>query len=194
MAAPSRQTKVLVALLVSIVVGIIILNLLGHNPPSAGAFCLSRYYSLVPVEKAVFCRAPRTTGYWKYIEIYYSGGNSRLTYSSKNSTQQSNSLGNVAGNEGINSHFIVCNGHIGHDGQILPTERWQRQWPLNSQSPNHIQTSTERRRAIYICVLANGKTTNTTQFQIKRTEALVAELCRKFKIPPEFIYYPSGWQ
>jgi len=72
----SRQTKVLVALLVSIVLCTIILNVLGHNPPSAGAFCLSQYYRLVPVEKLVRSREVDRPGYWKWIEIYKSDGGS----------------------------------------------------------------------------------------------------------------------
>jgi hypothetical protein len=104
------------------------------------------------------------------------------------------SLGNVSGHNDVDCHFIICNGRVGHDGQILPTEKWQKQWPVNPQSPNHVQTAAVKRQTIYICVIANGTNTSPTDFQIKRTESLVAELCRKFNIPPEAIHYSAGWQ
>ncbi|MHC4751227.1 MAG: peptidoglycan recognition protein family protein [Planctomycetota bacterium] len=194
MIAQSRQTRVLTALLVSITLGAIILNSLGRNPPPAGAFCLSKYYHLVPVEKTVLCREAQLVGRWKRIKIYYSGSDSRVTSIPEKSSEQLDSLSSVAGQEDNNCHFIICNGRIGHDGQILPTEKWQRQLPVNRQSLNQMQKASEKKHTIYICVIANGKTTSPTDFQIKRTEALVAELCRKFSILPESIYYPYDWQ
>ena len=76
MSVQSRQTKVLVSLLVSIITCTIILNLLGHNPPSAGAFCLSQYYRLVPVGKLIRSREAQRPNYWKSIErgVYLSPG------------------------------------------------------------------------------------------------------------------------
>ena len=76
MTTQSRQTKVLITLLISIVVCTIILNTLGHNPPSAGAFCLSQYYRLVPVEKLIRSRQVERPRFWKWIEVYYSESDS----------------------------------------------------------------------------------------------------------------------
>ena len=42
-------------------------------------------------------------------------------------------------------------------------------------------------QTIRICVIADGKTTLPTDFQIKSVKALVEELHRKFNIQPEFI-------
>src|SRR4030042_5707448 len=94
MTAQSRQTKVLVALLVSIVLCTIILNVLGHNPPSAGAFCLSQYYSLVPVEKLIHSREIQRQRNWKWIEIYYSevGSINQAASGSNIQIEQSGSL------------------------------------------------------------------------------------------------------
>jgi len=203
MSVRSRQTKVFAALLVSITVGAIILKALGNNPPSAGAFCLSRYYRLDPVEKSILSRAAQYPGRWSHIEIYYSGTGATCGSNRRTPDTQRESR----------CHFVICNGSIGHDGQILSTEEWQRQCPphqlhqcgqsqtgdsqrsigggqlVRSKTPTHRSEQT-----IYICVIADDKVTRPTDFQIKRTEALVEGLSRKFNIRPESIHYPDSWQ
>jgi len=192
MSVRSRQTKVFAALLVSITVGAIILKALGNNPPSAGAFCLSRYYRLDPVEKSILSRAAQYPGRWSHIEIYYSGTGAP-TISGNESTCGSNRRIPDTRRDS-RCHFIVCNGSIGHDGQILPTEEWQRQCPPHQlHQSGHSQTG-HREQTIYICVIADDKVTRPTDFQIKRTEALVEGLSRKFNIRPESIHYPDNWQ
>jgi hypothetical protein len=235
MSVHSRQTKVFAALLVSITAGAIILKALGNNPPSAGAFCLSRYYGLSPVEKCILSRAAQYPQSWSHIEIYYS------------STKPGGAgIKADATSEHINGHFVICNGRIGYDGQILPTEEWQRQHSIiPEQNPNGKGVSQpvsfgpapmdfcqptrlaklvgaagktpihHSKRTIYISVMADdkaagpvrnsttgnmiqkGKISNAarpTDFQIKRTEALVEGLSRKFDIRPESIHYPDNWQ
>ena len=194
MAVQSRQTKVLAALLVSILLGAIILNALGHNPPSAGAFCLSRYYRLAPVAKSVQSRAAQYQGHWKRIEICYSGSDDTITCGSGQSVEQLDPSSDAAGREDINCHFIICNGHIGRDGQIQSTGIWQEQSPANRQSHNHMQPATKNRHTIYISIITNSKISRPTDFQRKRTEALVEELCRKFNIRSQSILYPDNWR
>ena len=171
----SRQTKVLAALLVSIAVGAIILKALGKNPPSAGAFCLSGYYGLDPIEKSILSQATQYQGFWSHIVIYNSASHIEI----------------------FNCHFIVCNGRAGQDGQILPTENWQRQRPIIPQPNSILDTRYSKPvsgQIIYIAVIADDKTARPTDFQIKRTEALVEGLSRMFNIPPESIHYPDNWQ
>ncbi len=195
----SRETKVLVVLGVSITLGAIILNALGHNPPSAGAFCLSRYYRLGSVKKAILSRADQLPGRWSRIEIYYSdteagkiesayGGLSDVGADEHiNSVREQNekvSPDRDTAYNGVNCHFIICNGRVGHDGQIEPTEKWQQQSLVEHYS----------KQTIRICVIAEDKAKTPTNFQIKRTEALVEKLSRKFHIQPESIRYPAGWQ
>jgi len=237
MTTHSRETKVLVVLGVSITLGAIILNALGHNPPSAGAFCLSRYYRLGSVKKTILSRADQSPGRWSRIEIYVSVPES-------GNVEQLASLSDVGGDEhinpvretkekvsldrdtvynGVNCHFVICNGRVGHDGQILPTEKWQKQSPVlarpsrdrsvipgeswngrpllqsASSGSSKYQRSTDfyeipNDQTIYICVIANDKAASPTDFQIRRTEALVEGLCRKFNIQPESIQYPDDWQ
>jgi hypothetical protein len=182
MLVQSREEKFFTALLVSITVGAIVLMALGNNPPSAGAFSLSRYYRLDPIEKVILARSPQSPGRWSCIEIYYSG-------TKAGNIEQLASLNGLAGPEDINCHFVICNGLGGDDGQIQPTEKWQRQW---SAIPG--RTWYGSGQTIRICIIADGKTTLPTDFQIKRVEKLLEELFKKFNILPEYIYYPNGWQ
>jgi hypothetical protein len=175
-----RVLKVLAALLVSMTTGAIVLMALGNNPPSAGPFCLSSYYRLDPVEKAITSYACQSPDRWNCIQICYSGTTAgdieHLTY-----------ITELPGREYLNYHFVICNGHGGSDGLIQPTEKWQRQWSIISDGSWYGSGQTIR-----ICLIGNGKTVCPTDCQIKRLEALVEGLCRKFNIQPESIYYPSN--
>ena len=188
----SRETKVLVVLGISIILAAIILNALGHNPPSAGAFCLSRYYRLGSVKKAIRSHADQLPGRWSRIEIYYSGtesGNIETAFGKSSDVGADEHINPVRDTKekvsnGVNCHFIICNGRVGHDGQIQPTEKWQQQSLVSHHS----------KQTIRICVIVDDKAKTPTDFQIKRTEALVEGLCRKFHIQPESIRYPADWQ
>jgi hypothetical protein len=194
MTAQSRQTKVLVALLVSIVLCTMILNVLGHNPPSAGAFCLSQYYSLVPVEKLIHSREVQRPRNWKWIEIYYSEGGSinRAASGSNMQIEQSGSLSDVSSQEDIDCHFIIYNGLSGNDGQIKPTEKWNKQLPANRPVDNNKRRARQNEQTIYISIITNDRTAQPTNFQIKRAEVLAEELCREFSIKSESIRYPDN--
>ena len=179
-----RVAKVLAALLVSMTAGAVVLMALGDNPPSAGLFSLSSYYlhNLDPVEKAVRSRTAQSPGRWSRIEIYYSG-------TKAGNIEQLASLSGLAGAEDINCHFVICNGLGGGDGQIQSTEKWQRQWSI---IPG--RTWYGSGQTIRICIIADGKTTLPTDFQIKRVEELVEGLHRKFNIRTESIYYSKDWK
>ena len=182
MSVQSREAKVFAALLVSMIVGTIVLMALGNNPPSAGAFCLSGYYHLDPIEKFIVSRAVQSPGRWNRIEIYYSD-------TKAGNIEQLASLSGLTSPEDINCHFVICNGLGAADGQIQPTEKWQRQWSIIPD-----RTQYDSGQTIRICIISDGKTTLPTNFQIKREEALVEGLHRKFNIQPESIYYPNDWR
>ncbi len=215
MATHSREKKVLVVLGISITLGAIILNALGHNPPSAGAFCLSRYNRLGSVKKYILSRAEQSPKVWSRIEIYYSGtesGNIESAYGVSGGMGNPEHINpdreqNEKVSNGLNCHFVICNGNGGHDGLIQPTEKWQRQSPVLTR-PNRDRSfisgqnrngepvfrDTLKEQTIYICVIADNEAAIPTNFQIKRTEELVEGLCRKFDIQPESIFYPNSWQ
>jgi len=176
-----RVAKVLAALLISMTAGAVVLMALGNNPPSAPAFCLYSYYRLDPVENAIISRAAQSPDRWSCIEIYYSG-------TKAGNIEQLSSLNGLASPEDINCHFCIYNGLGGDDGQIEPTRKWQSQWSI---IPG--RTWYGSGQTIRICIIAVGKTAPPTDFQIKRTEALVERLCRKFDIGSESVYYPSDW-
>jgi hypothetical protein len=178
----ARVAKVLVLLLASMTIGAITLLALGHNPPSAGPFSLWTYYRLDPVQKAISSRAAQSPERWNRIEIYYSG-------TKGGSIEQLASLNGLSSSEDTNFHFCLCNGLGAEDGQIQPTEKWQRQWSLIPSRTWYGSSQTIR-----ICLIADGKTAYPTDCQIKRLETLLDGLCRKFHIQPEAIYYPSDWR
>lgn len=177
-----RVAKVFAALLISMTTVAAVLMALGNHPPSAGPFCLSSYYRLDPVEKALYSRAAQSPDRWNCIEIYYSG-------TKAGNIEQLASIYGLASPEDINCHFSVCNGLGGDDGQIQTSEKWQRQWSV-IPGPTWYGSS----RTIRICIIADGKTSYPTDVQIRRTETLVEKISRKFDILPHSVYYPNNWQ
>jgi hypothetical protein len=187
MLVQSREAKVFVALAISMTVGVIILHALGNNPPSAGAFCLSRYTRLVSTDEAILTPAAQPTGVWKNIEIYYSKTTS-------GNIQQLAFLNGLADPEDINCHYVICNGHGGGDGQIKPTQKWRTQQPVTRSWLNPEPQDKSTGQTIFICVIADKDTALPTKRQIKMTAALVKGLCRKFNIKPDSIRYPAEWK
>lgn len=173
-----RVAKVLATLLASMTTGAIVLMAMGHNPPSAGPFSLWTYYKLDPVKKAISSRADQSTNNWNSIEIYYSG-------TQNGNLEQLASLSGLANPDDINCHFCLYNGSGGSDGQIQPTEKWQKQSPA---------TSIGNSKTIRICIIADGKAKHPTDCQLKRIQVLVDALCKKFNIQFSSIDYPSQWR
>jgi hypothetical protein len=176
MSSQPRVVKVLAALLVSMTVGAFVLMALGTNPPKAGPFCLSAYYRLDSVDHAVRSEACQAPNRWDSIEIYFS------------STQGGSIRHPVAGID-RNSHFVICNGLGGNDGEIQTTENWQKQWSIR---PDRTWQGTER--TIRICLIGDGVTTLATDCQMKRLELLLEALCRRFDISAQSIYLPRDCQ
>ena len=176
-----RDTKVFAAALISIGIGAIALNIIGNSPPPAGAFSLSEYYHLAPIEKVISSNIAQADGHWNRIEISYSS--TEPIGLDKWSSRSASVNYDV-----FNCHFIVWNGLIGGDGQIQSTEKWQKQL---SAAPGQTWYCSEQ--TIRIGVIANSKTAYPTDFQIKKTEALVETLSRMFDIRSASIYYPDMW-
>jgi hypothetical protein len=181
MSVQSRRAMVFVALLASMTVGTIVLMALGNNPPSAGEFCLSGYYHLDPIEKVIVSRVAQFPDRWSRIEICDSD-------TKAGNIKQLASLSGLNNPGDINCHFVICNGLGAPDGQIQSTEKWRRQWSISDRN----QEGSDK--TIRICVISDGESALPTDFQIKRKEALVEGLCRKFDIRPDSIYYSDSWQ
>ena len=181
MANQHRVAKVLAALLVSMTAGSILLMALGNNAPSAGPFCLSSYYHLNPVEQVITSKQYQSPQRWNRIQVCYSGtvGGSIEQLASLNGQKV----------EDLNCHFVICNGSGGIDGEIAATERWQRQW---ATAPTQKWFTSEQ--TILVCVVADGVKALPTECQIRRVDALLESLSRKFNIAPDFIIFPKNWQ
>jgi len=174
----SRVLKVLTALLVSMTAGAILLMALGNNPPKAGMFTLSRYYSLKPIKELIETEALQDPTRWNRIEVYYSG-------TKAGNIEQLASLDGAASWQDINCHFVVCNGLGGIDGEIQPTEKWVKQLSIMPGKNWYGDSQTIR-----ICVVADSQNT-PTQVQAKRLDAMVQAIYRKFNISLEAISYAS---
>ena len=181
MSNQSRVVKVLAALLFSMTAGAIVLMALGNHPPSSGPFCLSSYYNLNAIEDVISSHAAQWPERWNRLEIHYSS-------SKAGNIKQLAALNGLAQAEQLNCHFVICNGLGGNDGLIQSTEKWQRQWSSIPDSTWYGSGQTIR-----ICIVSDGKKTHPTDSQIKRTEALVEALLRKFHVLPDSIYYPGNW-
>lgn len=162
--------------------GAIILMSLPNNAPSAGPFCLNAYYRLESVEKAVNSHNPQGVSRWNCIEIYFSD-------TKAGNVEQLAALAGLSSPQDINCHFVVCNGLGGSDGQILPTYKWLKQWSI---IPGGNWYGTDQ--TIRICIVADYQVHPPTDLQIKRTQALVEVLYRKFDIAPQLIHYPDQWK
>ena len=178
MQAQSRNVKIFAATLLSIMIGIVILNSLGKNPPPAGAFSLSGYYSLESVEKVIFLENSQLPWRWSRIEVFY--GDSGVP----NVNQLITPLEIICPEES-NSHFVVCNFMQGSDGVIRATENWQSQLPVSISNGYGNGGNTIR-----ISVLVYGQTSDV---QAKRVDALIESLSRKYGISADSVYYPCNW-
>ena len=178
MSVQSREARVFAALLVSVTIGAIVLMALGNHPASVGAFCLSSYNELDPVGRAVYFRRSLSSERWNSITIFCAG------IEDAGIPQPPVPDNSVASN----SHFVVCNGRLGEDGQIQSTDKWRSQLSITDS------TGRSGRRTIHVCVLTDKRSSRPTEYQVKRTESLAEELARVFNIQPQFITYPLGWQ
>ena len=178
MQTQNRNVKIFTATLLSITIGIIILDSLGKNPPSAGAFSLSEYYSLETVDQVISLEQVQMPWNWSRIEVTY--GDSGLP----NVNQIVSPLEIIRPQES-SSHFVVFNCLQGSDGEIRATGNWQKQLAITAN-----QNFSGECRTIRISVMGDGETTDV---QLKRVESLVETLSRKFKISPDNVFYPRNW-
>lgn len=173
-----RVVKVLAALLISMTTGAVVLMALGNNPPSAGPFCLSTYYRLDSVDHALRSETDQSPDRWDSIEIFFSD-------------TQGGNIGRLAAVQGLRSaadircHFVLCNGVGANDGEIQTTASWQAQ-----RSVQRGANAQGGQQTIRICLIGNGVSALPTDYQLKRLEALLETLCRRFDIVPDAVYLP----
>ena len=173
MASQNRTVAVLFALLAAMTVGASVLMALDNYAPSAGAYSLSSYLRLDPVEEVVKNSLQTAPAQWTGIEVFYSqtrGGN----------LEELPLLAGLAGVGAPQFHFVVCNGNGGDDGRIQTSGQWGQ------------QAASGQNGIIRICVIGDGQTLATSN-QIQRTNTLVETLSRNFNIAARQIRYPGNW-
>ena len=163
-------------------VGALVLMALDDHTLTAGAFSLSSYINLDPIEQVASSPAAADEMLWDCIDISYSrtiaGG-----------AEQIARLNSLTSKEDVNFHFIICNGTSEVNGNICTTAKWKKQ---RIALPDRNWTGSDR--TIRICVVSDGLNVMPTDCQIKRTAALVEALARNFDITPEKISYPENWK
>ena len=175
-----RVVKVLTALLASMTMGAIVLMGLGHNPPAAGPWSLSRSLQADSIQLAIKSIASESSARWDRIEICYSGTRS-------GNIEQLASLSKLTSPKDINCHFVICNGLGGNDGQVETAEKWLRQWSITPGQGWYGTNTTIR-----VCVVGDEQNSHPTDIQKRKVDALVRELSRKFRIRNS-VFYPKNW-
>ena len=129
------------------------------------------YLRLDPIEDAAFRPINSQPAAWNRVEVYYS----RTT---SGNAQDLAVVSSLRGTPRADFHFVIGNGKGIADGQIQFTESWKTQ-----------RTETG---IIRVCVVADLYESPATDYQIRRTAALVDALSR-FNIKTQYIrYQPIG--
>ena len=168
----SRNKNIFYAALFSIFVGTMVLNILGNSLPAAGAFSLSDYNSLNPVKPLILSYNSEAVKNWEYVEI------KNIVMDHESSAQSDR-----AHYDADNCHFVICNGVIGQDGQIITTENWKYQ-----QSTPIDRWQDSGWNIIRIGIITGGINVSSTEIQVKRANLLAGTLAKKFDIPPVSIF------
>ncbi len=173
MAGNNRTAAVLFALLAAMTTGAVVLMALDNHAPGAGAYSLSSYLRLDPVEYVVKSTLETAPGKWGGIEIFYSR-------TEAGNLEELPLLVSLAGGTAPEFHFLVCNGIGAEDGRIQASGQWRQQAPG------------DRDGVIRVCVIGDEQTP-VTNSQVQRTNDLVESLSRTFNISPRHIRYPANW-
>lgn len=176
MAGQNRNITVLFSLIASMTIGALVLMALDDRGPSAGAYSLSSYLRLDPVEEVVRNTIKAQPVAWTRIEVVYS-------YTNGGNADELALLTGLADGGPSEFHFVVCNGNGGNDGQIQAAGHWQQQQPCGRKG-----------ETIRVCVISDRQSSSLTDSQRQRTTALVESLSRTFDINPRLIRYPLDWQ
>ena len=177
MSVRNRNVTVLFSLIASMTIGAVVLLALDNHRPITGAYSLTSYLRLDPVENSIKKTLAVPTGYWDQIEVYYS-------YTTGGNADELALLTDLANGTKAQFHFVVGNGKGGaEDGAVQAGDYWKLQRLCHG-----------RNGVIRICVIADGSAESVTDCQINRTNALVESLIRSYGLSARNIRYPSNWQ
>lgn len=176
MATRNRSIAVLFALIASMTIGALILMALDNYRPRAGAYSLSSYLRLDPIEEVVKNSIAVVPAGWQRVEVYYS-------WTSAGNADDLSLLTGLANGGKAEFHFVVCNGNGGEDGSVQAGDYWKLQ-----------RLCQDKQGVIRVCVISDGTVENLTESQAKRTVDLVRSLTRTFQIAPSNIRFPVNWE
>jgi hypothetical protein len=170
------------SLVASMTIGAVVLMAVDRKTVSDGAFSLAGYVQLSRVEQVVLDSIEAPQGNWDRVQVFFSG---------TSSSNADKILQKHTGSDGVQFHFIVCNG-VGSnldgqqyvDGQIEFTNQWVDQKPCLTAADTTIR----------ICVVSDGIVTVPTDSQIKRVAMLVRLFNQRLGIPTKNISFPANWQ
>lgn len=176
MATRNRSIAVLFALIASMTIGALILMALDNYRPRAGAYSLSSYLRLDPIEEVTKNTLLVAPVQWHRVEVYYS-------WTSGGNAEDLSLLTGLANGSKAEFHFVVCNGNGGDDGSVQAGDFWKLQRLCQNKGG-----------VIRVCVISDGNFETLTESQAKRTVDLVRSLSRTFQISPENIRFPVNWE
>lgn len=172
----NRNMTVLFSLIASMTIGALVLMALDRGNPVQGAYSLSGYLRLDPVENVVKNTLTRNPAKWDRVEVFYSRTDS-------GNAEDLALLITLAYGKQTDFHFIVGNGSGADDGQVQAGDFWKQQYFCSG-----------RDGLIRVCVIADGIADSVSDCQIQRTNDLVENLVRTFNISHENIRYPLNWR
>lgn len=176
MAGRNRNITVLFSLIASMTIGALVLMALDHDGPRAGAYSLSSYLRLDPVEEVVRNTLKSQPLLWSRVEVVYS-------YTSGGNAEELALLTGLSDGGPAEFHFVVCNGNGASDGQIQAATLWRQQ-----------RYCEHKPETIRVCVISDDQSDTLTDSQRQRTGDLVESLSRTFDINPREIRYPIDWR
>jgi hypothetical protein len=158
----TRHKLVFSSLVISMIIGAVCLKLSSSTVSAAGAFSLSEYYAQNSVEKAISSFQTDSGVNWCRIETC------KIFVDKSGFSQE--------------CHFIIGDGIIGSNGQVIPTDLWRE------QLINKVGNSDEP--VIWIGLVIDEVSSHCNQLQTKRAELLADCLARKYQIPNTSIAVP----
>ena len=175
MAKRNRNVTYLFLLNASMAAGVLILMALDSSHPFAGAYSWPSYRQLDSADNVVKNTSTGALGHWDRVEIYYSN-------TSGGTADELALLTDLANGTKDQFHFVIGNGNGAEDGAIQAGEFWELQ-----------RLSRGRDGLVRVCVISDGRAESVTDFQLKRTGALVESLIRTFSISTRNVHYPLNW-
>lgn len=162
----TRTLKVWISLIASMTFGAVILLALDNQKVIDGPFSLASFKELETIPSVISHHSDNFNNNWTGVRVY--------TLKHLNSSQKDD------------YHFIVGDGNLAVDGQILATKSWRSQHACLG-----LEKLVGKAETIMIC-LVTGDEDYPTDSQLKRVTQLIESLSREFDIVADKIICPEN--